>query len=176
MKKTIIWFAAILFTVGALSWCSQSNSNETNRPETTLNQQQKDQLVFIIQEEKLARDVYSDLYSKRKNKKFYNIINSEENHQYLVQLILEKYSIPNPIEDKNSGEFENQELSSLYKTLITQWNISVEEAMKVWVAIEQKDIKDLEDMMKLYWDYPDITATLQKLLEWSQRHLNAFQK
>ena len=41
---------------------------------------------------------------------------------------------------------------------------------------EQKDIKDIESMMKLFENYPDITAILQNLLSGSQRHLQAFQK
>jgi len=60
--------------------------------------------------------------------------------------ILENYNIPNPTSDK-TGIFINPELTALYNTLLTQGQQSAQEAIKVGIAIEQKDIADIENMM-----------------------------
>jgi hypothetical protein len=63
----------------------------------------------------------------------------------------------------------------LYQQLIIQGKQSEADALQVGITIEQKDIKDIESMMKLFENYPDITQVLKNLLSGSQRHLQAFQ-
>jgi hypothetical protein len=48
-------------------------------------------LQFIIEEEKLAQDVYQVMYDQRGDKRFNNIIKGEINHQSVVATILEAY-------------------------------------------------------------------------------------
>ncbi len=78
-----------------------TNSAQTELTQTDLTQAQKDALSYIIQEEKLARDVYTTMYQTWNNKKFYNILNAEENHQARAAQILEAYNLPNPVTDKD---------------------------------------------------------------------------
>lgn len=180
MKKIV----SIFLVVVLISWCTldqqykvieDSESTGIVKNVDSIQFMVKD-LQYLIQEEKLARDVYLEMYKLRWHKKFYNIINSEENHQNQVAIILEKYDIDNPIQWLDSGEYVDKELTVLYKQLISSGSLSLQEAMKVWVAIETMDIDDIEKMMGKYEAYPDIKSMLQSLLDWSRRHLSAFNR
>lgn len=163
IQHTTSWSSLHLWT-----WATENTS--------TLSSTQQDQLVYLIQEEKLARDVYMMMHQKRWIKKFYNILNAEENHQAQVAGLLSTYWITNPTTDADMGVFSDVALQELYTMLITQWSISADEAIKVGIAIEEKDIKDIQDMMDNFAQYPHIQAVLTKLLNGSKNHLAAFEK
>lgn len=140
-----------------------------------LTEQQISQLTYIIQEEKLAYDVYNEMYEVRGNRKFGNILNAEDNHQDRVAAILAAYNIDYQVSSER-GVYDDAELTQLYSDLITQWSQSLDQAMQVGIAIEQKDIADIQDMIPWFANYADITSMLQALLAGSQNHLAAFQK
>lgn len=111
----------------------------------TLTSQQISQLSYLIEEEKLAHDIYTTLGEQRNNKQFANIPQSEAQHRSLMTQILKNYNITDPTQD-GVGIFSNTELTALYNTLLTQGQQSAQEAIKVGIAIEQKDIADIEKM------------------------------
>ena len=78
--------------------------------------------------------------------------------------LLQKYSITDPTQD-SIGAFSDPELTELYHTLLTQGKQSPQEAIKVGIAIEQKDIADIEKILPSFINYPDIQAVLNKLLQ-----------
>jgi len=112
----------------------------------TLTSEQISQLSYLIEEEKLAHDIYTTLGEQRNNKQFANIPKSEAQHRTLMTQILKNYNIPNPTQD-SVGIFSDTELTALYNTLLTQGQQSAQEAIKVGIAIEQKDIADIEKMI-----------------------------
>lgn len=140
-----------------------------------LTEQQISQLTYIIQEEKLAYDVYKEMYETRWNRKFANILNSEDNHQDRVAVILKAYNIDYQLSDQR-GVYDDPTLTQLYSDLIAQWSQSLDQAMQVGITMEQKDIADIQDMIPWFANYPDISSMLQALLSGSQNHLAAFQK
>ena len=103
-------------------------------------------------------------------------MSAEGQHRSKLATVFTQYNLSNPIVSEEIGVFQNEELSQLYTQLIAQGTQSDAEALQVGILIEQKDIEDIEAMMPLFADYPDITAVLQNLLDGSQRHLQAFQK
>ncbi len=141
MKKTII--LAFALTLVVTSSCSD-NENDADIPEVTLSQQEIDDLKFIREEEKLARDVYLfsfDLYGETI---FNSISNSEQQHMNQLLVLLNRYQIEDPASTER-GVFSNQFLQDLYNSLIAQANISLIEALKVGATIEDVDIKDIDD-------------------------------
>lgn len=191
--KQVYGFFSIVFsiaTIAILSWCNTKILDQTSKlwswydsvvsswpnQQNILTQEQISSLLYLIQEEKLARDVYTIMHQTRGIKKFYNILNAEENHQTLVATILEQYNIPNPNIDKDIGEFVDTELQNLYTTLLAQGKQSADQALNIGVAIETKDIEDIQQMLQIFDGKSDIKDVLQKLLLWSQRHLQAFTK
>ncbi|MCA9325812.1 DUF2202 domain-containing protein [Candidatus Saccharibacteria bacterium] len=137
-------------------------------------QSQEDMLVYLIEEEKLAHDVYTVLYQQYGARVFGNILNSEQTHQDRVLTLLEARNIDDP-RSSELGVFNNTELQTLYDQLITQGKQSAEEAYKVGVAIEEKDIKDITDQLATATD-SDVVATLEALRNGSENHLRAFNR
>ena len=140
---------------------------------TQLTTKQKAELKYLIEEEKLARDVYAFLADKVTSQKFSNITKSEQTHMDLVSNILKQYGIKNPTKNMAAGEFKNQDLQGLYKKLTSEGTADILSAYQVGVQIEELDIADLKDLMKITWP-ADVKSVLDKLLSGSQNHLLAF--
>lgn len=141
-------------------------------PTVELTQEQIDGLVFMYQEEKVARDVYLKLYEAWGIKVFENIAKSEQSHMDAIKALLEKYEIEVPVANDSYGEFALSELQALYDALMVQGLLSSTDALEVGKLIEETDIKDLEERIV---DAPeDIKTIYNSLLEGSYNHLDAF--
>jgi hypothetical protein len=131
-------------------------------------------LTFIIEEEKLAFDVYTVLGDMWDSQTMKNITNSETSHQAQVATLLVAYGIADP-RSSEIGVFTNPELQALYDSLIAQGSASEKAAMEVGVLIEEKDIADISRMISQITE-PDAIAVLESLLAGSVNHLAAFQR
>jgi hypothetical protein len=143
-----------------------------------LSPQLQDDLLYMWEEERLARDVYQFMYSKYGSKIFANIAISEQNHIDSVKSMIDKYmvSISSYTDPAIPGIFVNQDLQKLYNTLITQGSISATEAYKVGQLIETTDLTDLDKRL-LPSDLPsDIRTVYENLRNGSENHLAAFNK
>lgn len=130
-------------------------------------------LIFMREEEKLARDVYLTLYEKWVQKIFNNIAQSEQTHTEAVRGLLEKYDITDPVTDDTVGVFANAELQTLYDQLVEEGSESLVAALRVGATIEDLDIKDLEDNLALT-DNEDIAMVYENLQRGSRNHLRSF--
>lgn len=135
-------------------------------------------LLFMWEEERLARDVYNTLYTKWGSKVFTNIAtNGEQTHIDSVKSMIDKYQVDiSGYEPITVGVFVNPDLQALYNTLVAQGSVSVTEAYKVGVLIEETDIADLDQRL-LPTDLPsDIRTVYENLRKGSVNHLAAFNK
>ena len=169
-KKVSIAVVATLF--GALAMAPGASAAVTSRPTTA----QKLQLQYLVEEEKLARDVYAYLAANVTSQKFSNIVKSEQTHMDNVAAVLKSYNFFNPTTTRAVGVFRDQELQKLYNQLTMQGSASVADAFAVGVAIEKLDISDLEKMLKNTAIPADMRAMVERLLQASYNHLAAFQR
>lgn len=130
-------------------------------------------LLFMREEEKLARDVYLTLYDLWGQNIFQNIANSEQTHMDAVKTLLDRYELDDPAAGQEIGAFENETLQGLYDQLVQEGSASLEAALKVGAAIEEIDIMDLEDWLQ-DTDKADIETVYQNLLKGSRNHLRSF--
>ncbi len=142
-------------------------------PIEELSQEEIDGLLLMREEEKLARDVYLELYDKWGIRIFSNIASSEQTHTDAVKSLLDKYDLEDPVGDDARGVFENQELQTLYISLVEQGSNSIEDALTIGATIEDLDIKDLQDLLE-QTDNQDITAVYNNLMKGSRNHLRSF--
>ncbi len=142
-------------------------------PDQTLSDEERSGLVFMREEEKLARDVYSVLYDKWGLQIFSNIAQSEQTHTEAVRTILTKYNITDPVTDDTIGVFVNTDLQKLYTDLTTRGSVSLEEALTVGALIEDLDIADLQKQITLT-DNDDIKLVYENLMRGSRNHLRSF--
>ena len=140
----------------------------------TLTEEQLDTLVFIYQEEKVARDTYitlGDIYSNQTV--FANIQLSEQEHIDKAEGLCETYGADtSAINEQEVGEFVVPVLQELYDTLVAQGSQSELSALMVGEYIEITDIDDLEEAEV---GMPsDVVSTYENLKEGSLSHLAAF--
>ena len=168
-KKFAIRTAIFLAATMAL------NSGSATYAAVTLTLDQKKQLQYLVEEEKLARDVYNYFATNVTSQKFANIAKSEQTHMTYIANLLKTYKVYNPAATTKPGVFKNTELQKLYNDLITSGKTSVSAAFAVGVTVEETDITDIEVMLKKAWP-ADIKAALDSLLKGSQNHLAAFSR
>ena len=138
-----------------------------------LTQAEIDGLLYMREEEKLARDSYWTLYDQWHLSIFSKIANSEVMHMSKIKGLLDQYGLPDPAAGKAVGEFSNPILQQLYDDLMVQGRQSSTEALKVGVAIEEVDIRDLQNYLA-QTNKPDIINVYGSLLNGSYCHLRAF--
>ena len=156
---------------------NKSTTQQPNNPSTPSSmptQSTEQQLVYLIEEEKLAHDVYTAMYEKYGANVFGNILKSETTHQSRVLTLLQARNIADP-RSSELGVFNNDELQNLYDALIIQGNKSALEAYKVGVAVEEKDIADISNQLATTTE-EDVVTTLESLRSASENHLRAFNR
>lgn len=165
----------IYLSTDEVTQATQEIANRSDIPSSntsTLTQDQIDDLLFMYQEEKVARDVYIKMYEQWGHNIFNNIKDSEQSHIDAVEALLVKYEIEIPIVDTDIGSFKLLELQELYDSLIEKGTLSEIDALEVGVMIEEKDIIDIVEKMV---DVPaDIETVYGNLLSGSYNHLDAF--
>ena len=137
-----------------------------------LTQVEIDDLMFMREEEKLARDVYIALYEAWGNTVFYNISQSEQRHTDAVLGLIVKYGLEDPASTE-IGVFNDPYLQELYDDLMDIGLAGELEALQVGVLIEVTDITDMEEC-RTNTDKADILNVYGNLLAGSENHLAAF--
>lgn len=142
-------------------------------PVQAVDSTEKAGLAWVREEEKLARDVYTELAGAWSIRVFSNIGAAEQQHMDEVKLLLDRYSLPDPAAQNPPGTFADARLKALYDRLVAQGRVSLVEALKVGVEIEELDLVDVE-RERAATDNQDIGAVYQNLAEGSRNHLRAF--
>lgn len=159
IRKTIM-LLFILFSINAIS--QNSTTIEDN------------DMKFMVEEEKVARDAYEFLANQWNLKVFNNIKHSEQRHINMIQDLLNKNNIDFKVSTKR-GVFYNNDLQTLYDDLIKKGSKSIYDALEVGKLVEEKDIKDLEEAIKNS-ENDEAKQVYSNLLKASQNHLKAFNK
>jgi hypothetical protein len=185
-----ILFGTLFFSFSSCSKDENPDNNATNNdninvanfqaqikslPNETLNPAELSSLLFMREEEKLARDVYITLYNKWAANIFTNISASEQTHMESVLLLLTKYNLTDPVGTNPVGVFNNAALQTLYNQLVALGNTSLTDAYKVGATIEDLDIFDLKNALTVI-DNKDIRLVYDNLTKGSRNHLRSFYK
>lgn len=140
----------------------------------TLSDADKSALLFMIEEEKMARDVYDALYEQTGIAQFDKISDAEQKHYDTLLKTAAKFGLDTSALSVEAGVFTNTEITELYNTLLASGSVSHDAAVAVGIAIEKTDIADLYAAI-------DETAVVTldsvyaKLLGASESHLAAFE-
>ncbi len=142
----------------------------------TLSQAEIDTLMYMREEEKMARDLYisfNELYGTTV-RVFGNISRSEQKHMDAVKGLLDAYGLTDPVVDDAVGKFTNPELRDQYTELLAQGN-TLKGALEVGIIVEEQDLEDLAAAMN-ETDEPCIDRVYSNLLKGSTNHLAAFSR
>jgi hypothetical protein len=138
----------------------------------SLDQFEIDSLLYVREEEKLARDTYLTLYGIWGMDIHQTIAGSEQNHMDAVLGLLDKYNLEDPASTE-IGVFQNDFLQAKYDELVAWGDQSLADALLVGCFIEEIDLIDLAQRMAQI-DNPDILSVFQNLTDGSENHLRAF--
>ena len=142
-------------------------------PPSDLSTTEASALVFMREEEKLARDVYQLLYTQWGQKVFSNIAASEQQHMDAVALLLTRYNLPDPAAATAPGVFQDPHVQELFNALMAQGQTSLSAALTVGATIEDLDIQDLQTRIAAT-DNADIALVFNELMKGSRNHMRAF--
>jgi hypothetical protein len=131
-------------------------------------------MKFMLEEEKVARDVYEYLDEIWNLRVFNNIKQSEQQHMDRIQSLLDDNNIEYKLSDER-GVFYNDDLQKMYNNLIEKGGKSIHDAFLAGILIEEVDIADLEKAMANTND-EYIRQVYSNLLRASNNHLRAFNR
>jgi len=169
MKK--IFITAVLFI--GLTACTKDKNDVNTGTLTPLTQQEKADLQFLREEEKLAHDVYIYAYRKYQVQIFSNIANSELTHTNTVLGLLNNYAVPDPAAGKAEGVFTDTTLQKLYVELTAICDSLVTRAYFAGATIEDLDIFDIVRLQS-HTTNTNILNVYSKLTCGSRNHMRAF--
>lgn len=167
-------FNFLVFALSVLStiFLVSCDKKEEINSRLELTSEEEYSLLYMREEEKLARDVYVYLFERYNLDIFENISASEQKHMDFVLDLMSEYGL-----DDNAalayGEFNNHELQLLYDELIAKGSLSLYDALIVGATIEDVDIYDLNSAYEetIKTDLIDLYGTL---LCASKNHMRAF--
>ena len=135
-------------------------------------------LLFVREEEKLARDVYLTLYNQWGSNIFQNIANNgEQQHMDAIKVLVDAFGYVDPVSSNEVGAFTDAEILKLYNDVVARGMTSSQEALMVGGFIEEYDIKDLQDAIdeaKQGTNQAAVIQTYDSLLCGSRNHLRSF--
>lgn len=140
---------------------------------TELTSEQKEDLAYMWQEEKLARDVYKTFAQNYSDSKIFSrIAQAEARHMKAIASLMQRHGLVLPANDLR-GEFQDENFKRLYQEMVIAGARSFIDAINVGLKIEKLDIADLEE--KMQGNIPrDMELTFNKLLRASYKHKAAF--
>ena len=139
----------------------------------SLSDEEVDAILFMREEEKLARDAYRLFYQLWNQKIFTNIASAEQTHMDALLLLIDRYQLIDPVSSDDSGVFENSELQNLYDVLAAKGSNSLIDALMAGAEIEEVDLLDLE-LRALQSDNEDVQLIFESLMKGSRNHLRSF--
>lgn len=181
--KTIKNFSIIIFgfLMVTLTGCSDpifmdesENATESKSSlikEVALSDAEIEGILFMREEEKLAHDVYVQLYNKFGHEIFQNISLSEQTHMDAMLNLIDFYGLEDSASDE-LGVFNNAELKQLYADLMASAT-DYASALDAGVLIEETDITDINELIG-QTTVNNLLLVYQHLVDGSERHLDAF--
>jgi len=168
-------------------------------PIYTLSQELTDSIAYMGNEERLAHDVYMNLYNYHADNgveifQLQNIATtSESRHIETVQSIVNKYNlnennltnVTTPLADSTitvenmpSGQYDVASIQALYDILYAKGTTSQQDALEVGCMVEVTDINDLNKYITYAQNSsaPDIEEAFTALRDASYNHYWAFDK
>ncbi len=181
MKRSVAFLSIALVTVILLSGFAPAQGHGKQKlisyfnslPKQTLDKAEIASLRQMLQEEKLARDVYLAMDYFWNLPIFGNIAKSEAEHMKFLRLLYTRYNLKDPIPSDQVGVFADPLYTYLFQILVIIGSQSLQNALWVGTAIEDLDI---DDLLKLapQTDNKDIRMIYYNLCKGSRNHLRAY--
>lgn len=158
----------VLFVAPSLA---SESANVGQKSIGNLTKEETDGLLYMVDEEKLAGDVFDALYRRWDLLTFRHIEREERTHEESLRTLLSRYGLDLP--NRGLGEFDNSSTQKLYVRLVQKGNSTIMDALEAGSMIEELDISDLEKYMA-QTEKVDLRGTYKTLLNGSENHLRIY--
>jgi hypothetical protein len=140
-------------------------------PGSTLTADETSSLTYMVEEEKLAHDLYVELGDAWDLRVFVNTAGAETQHVDEIRSLLDAYGVADPTAGMGAGAFVNPTLQGLYDSLLAKGLTSSTDALEVGALVEETDIADLRDRTSTNVAIDQVFGQLET---GSDNHLRAF--
>jgi hypothetical protein len=158
------------------SWSAAApaaSANLATASAPALTSAERSDLTVTREEERLAHDLYTVFAEKYQVATFTRIAASEQRHFDAVGVLLARYQVSDPSAGSKAAAYADTTLQNLYDTWKASGLKSVTDAYQVGVALEKRDIADLQRMQKDTTN-ADLDRLYSNLETGSDHHLAAF--
>ncbi len=171
--KNYLGNGLILAFAAASLWACEKEESTATEPNlnSNISVEDREALLFMLEEEKLARDTYRYLDSIYQFQPLTNIAASEQVHMNAIASLLDQYGISYAI--AQPGVFSDADLQHFYDQFISSGATSGTSALYVGATIEDLDIVDLQEYIDASTNN-ELIAVFTKLQCGSRNHLRAF--
>lgn len=150
------------------------NHNLNLNPAENLSQTEINSVLWMREEEKLARDLNESLSENYEPRIFSRMAITEQNHMDAMLLLLEKYELEDPIGSNGTGVFADTELQNMYNDLLANGKTELTEAFLAGAYIQEFAILHRKDAINNQVDNLDISTLYENLITASVNHLRAY--
>ncbi len=183
LTAALLLAGAVAAPAGAAVAAGNGNGNGARQGQATsapasaipaeLTAEQKAELAYWVEEEKVARDLYLALAAQYPDlTQFASIAKSEQKHMDSVRTLMSTYGVTDPTANEVDGVFVNAELAAMYTDLLNSAT-TPEAALAAGATVERQDLSDLTAAKSLFTQ-ADVLRVIDSQLRSSQGHLNAF--
>ena len=182
LAQSIALATAAALAVGGLALPARGAPGPTDRPTPpaptvptrTASATLAEDLTFMREEERLARDLYRAFAEEYgSNTAFDRIASSEQRHFDAIGRLLRLYGLDDPSAGLAPGTYAQPTLTAMYDELLAIGRKSIDDAYEAGIAVEEADIKDLTDAIART-TAPEAKRVLESLKSGSERHLAAY--
>ena len=142
-------------------------------PASPLSPEEQAGLLFMTEEERMARDLYAAFFERWNLPVFESISRSETQHLATLVALADRYGAEAAVSELPPGEYASSDLQTLYDSLLAQGSTSIAGALAVAAEVEEIDIVDLERFIAAS-DNDDLRIIYQNLTKGSRNHLRSF--
>lgn len=110
---------------------------------STLKKEEKWVLLFLLEEEKMIRDLSYKFSKQYEDKIFEDIYKAENSHIDPIQKIVRDYNLDDPSSDKDVGEFHNPQIQKFYDEFLEQGEKNKTFALKALLKALERNVSGL---------------------------------
>lgn len=144
---------------------------EGERNAVVLTPAAREALLFQIEEERMAQELYLALGRKWSARPFVRIPQAEAHHAAMLRALAVRAGLAVP--ETVAGVFASPVIQERHDSLLARGLVSEAEALAVGAAVERQDIADLKTLIAST-DSEELKRLAQALEAASERHLAAF--
>jgi hypothetical protein len=140
-----------------------------------LTDQQLADLLYLSEEEKMARDICAVFWEKHDIVLFETVMNTEQRHMDMIRNAKARHGIKKVADRSKAGVYTNQKLQDIYTEMTDKHDTTFHKALLNSALITETAILGLRDAIsELNGNQPKLAKVYDTLLDDSENHLRIF--